>query len=291
LKPARIYNRVTREIILPSILLLCILSLTFPALAQENFPIGGRAAALANAVVMESDIWSVYHNQAGLGEYHNFAIGFHHENKYIIEEFGLHALALSLPVKSGTLGLSYTYFGFPKYNESKLGLAFGKSFGEKLSAGVQMNYHYVYITDEYENRHALTVEGGIQYKPIRTLRIGIHVFNPTRSRLSPVNLDTLITTLRAGISYSPLEKLWMALETEKSLNYKLRLKAGIEYEILEGLYLRTGIITHPVQNTFGLGFKIKRIDADVAFTNTQTLGLVPHFSLQFRLNKKVPLEG
>jgi hypothetical protein len=82
-------------------------------------------------------------------------------------------------------------------------LAFGKNFGEKFSAGVQVNYHYIYIFNEYENRNALTAEGGIQYKPSKTLRIGIHVFNPSRSRLAPMNLDTLITTMRAGISYSP----------------------------------------------------------------------------------------
>jgi hypothetical protein len=75
------------------------------------------------------------------------------------------------------------------------------------------------------------------------------------------------------------------LETEKSIDYKLRFKAGIEYQLLEGLYLRTGIITQPVQNTFGLGFKIKRINADIAFSHVETIGLVPHFSIQFLLNK------
>jgi hypothetical protein len=252
-------------------------------LAQENFPIGSRASALSNAVVMESDIWSVYHNQAGLGDYHKFSLGFHHENKYVIKEAALHALALAVPVKSGAFGFSYTYFGYPKYNESKMGVAFGKSFGDKFSAGVQMNYHYIYIDGDFETRHAVTVEGGIQYKPIETVRIGIHVFNPTRSHLSPVASDTLITTLRAGISYSPVEKLWMSVETEKSLNYKLRIKSGIEYEIINGLFLRTGIITQPVQNSFGIGFNYTRISADVAFSHNQTLGFMPHFSIQIHL--------
>ena len=75
----------------------------------------------------------------------------------------------------------------------------------------------------------------------------------------------------------------MALETEKSLTQKLRIKSGIEYEIQKGLFLRTGIITHPVQNTFGLGFNISRINADVAFSHHETLGFTPHFSMQVRL--------
>lgn len=283
MKSLGIYNRNSRDYLLLLVFLMYILFPSPYIIAQENFPIGSRPAALANAVVMESDIWSVFHNQAGLGDYHNLSIGFHHENKYVVDEFALHALALTVPVNQGTIGFSYTYFGYPKYNESKIGLGFGKNFGDKFSAGVQVNYHYVYVFGEYENRHALTAEGGIQYKPIETIRIGIHVFNPSRSRLSPVDIDTLMTTLRAGFSYSPVEKLWMAIETEKNLDYNLRIKAGIEYEILKGLNLRTGIISHPVQNTFGLGFNISRISADVAFSHNQTLGFMPHFSLQVRL--------
>ncbi len=278
-----IYNRIRREYFFAPLILFYILSLTQNLKAQYNFSVGSRAAGLANAVVMDTGIWAVSHNQAGLGEYRSLTVGFHHENKYVVEEFPLHALALAVPVKSGTMGFVYSYFGYIKYNENKIGLAFGKSFGDKISAGVQMNYHYVYNEGESENLDALTVEGGIQYKPINTIRIGVHLFNPSRSKLSPTNLDTLITTLRTGVSYSPVDKLWMAIETEKSLSYHLRIKTGIEYEVTEGLFLRTGILTHPVQNTFGLGFQIGRINADVAFSHSQTLGFTPHFSMHAKL--------
>jgi hypothetical protein len=288
LKLSGIYNRITRDNFILLAFLLFIPGFFSGIYSQENFSIGSRPAALANAVVMESDIWAVNHNQAGLGDYHNFSIGFHHENKYVVDEFALHALALTVPVKPGTIGFSYTYFGYSRYNESKIGIGFGKSFGEKFSAGIQLNYHYIYASPlygngEYENRHALTVEGGIQYKPVKALRIGIHVFNPSRSSLSPTKIDTLVTTLRAGISFSPIEKLWMSLETEKSLRYNLRIKSGIEYQLNKGLFLRTGILTHPFQNTFGLGFCISRINADVAFSHNETLGFMPHFSMQYRI--------
>ena len=282
-----IYKSSFRNNFLLPALLLCILS-PF-SFAQVNFPIGSRAAALANAVVMDSGLWAVSHNQAGLGDYHCLSIGFHNENKYVIPEAALHALVLSVPLKQGTFGFSYSYFGYTLYNESKFGAGFGRRFGEKFSAGIQLNYHYIYISSlypnagDYENQHALTVEGGIQYKPIRAIRIGVHVFNPSRSRLSPSSKDTLMTTVRAGLSYCPFKKLWMAIETEKSLNHNLQIKTGIEYEIYEGLFLRTGIITHPVQNTFGLGFNISRIKADVAFSHDPVLGFTPHLSFEIRL--------
>ena len=92
-----------------------------------NYPIGSRPAAMANAYVMESDVWSVYHNQAGLGFYPHFAIGFHHENKFVTKEIALHALAITVPTKPGTFGLSYRYFGYSIDNESKIGLGFGQA--------------------------------------------------------------------------------------------------------------------------------------------------------------------
>ena len=238
---------------------------------------------MANTYVMHSDIWSVFHNQAGLGFYPQLSLGFHHENKFVVEEYSLHALALTIPVKPGTLGVSYSYFGYDKYNESKIGLGIGKSFGGKFSAGIQTNLHHVFIEGEYENRNALTVEGGIQYKPNDKFLFGIHLFNPTRASISPYNSDTLTTTLRAGSSYTPFEKLILGFEIEKHLDKNPIFKAGIEYQLFESLFLRTGIFTNPVQNTFGIGYKMKKISADIAFTHHQILGFTPHFSLQIEL--------
>ena len=250
------------------------------AATGENFPIGTRPAALANTYVMQSDIWSVHHNQAGLGFYPRFSLGFHHENKFLVEKYSLHALGLTYPAKPGTFGLSYSYFGYEDYNVSKVGLGIGKSFGNNFSAGVQLNYHYVYIRGDYENRGALSVEGGIQYKPFDNLCIGAHVFNPTRSKASNFQNDTLTTSFTTGVGYSPSEKLFIGIEIEKHLTQTPVFKAGLEYQMLESLYLRTGILTNPVQNTFGIGYKIGRISADVAFTRHYILGFTPHFSIQ-----------
>ncbi|HYW95048.1 MAG TPA: hypothetical protein VE870_05635, partial [Bacteroidales bacterium] len=162
--PGYLFTRAGRWLILPVVFLLCSGHLSGQS-QINNFAIGSRPAAMANAYVMESDIWSVYHNQAGLGFYPHFAVGFHHENKFVLKEFALHALGITLPTKQGTFGLSYRYYGYSKYNESKIGLGFGRQFGNGFAAGVQLNLHHVYQESEFGNRNALTVEGGIQYKP------------------------------------------------------------------------------------------------------------------------------
>ena len=48
---------------------------------NENYPVGARSAAMGNATVMMSDLWSIHHNQAGLASIENISVGFHFENK------------------------------------------------------------------------------------------------------------------------------------------------------------------------------------------------------------------
>ena len=247
---------------------------------SDNFPIGTRAAAMGNAYVAESDIWSSHHNQAGLGFYPHFAIGFHNENKFLVSEYGLIAMALTVPVNAGTFGISYSYFGYSMYNESKLGIGFGKQFGNNLAAGVQLNYHNNYLFGEYGNRNALSVEGGIQYKPNEDITIGVHLSNPTRSTISNNELDTIPSYLNIGMTYKGFDKIRLNLQAKQEIDHEMRFLGGLEYELFENLQLRTGIMTNPTQSTFGLGYNLGKLSADIAFTHHQILGFTPHFSFQ-----------
>ena len=110
---------------------------------NDNLPIGARSAGLANASVTLNDVWSAHHNQAGLGWIKKATAGVSYENRFLVPELGLSGAVLALPLSGnkGTFGLSVRKFGYSQYNESKIGLGFGRSFGEHLSIGMQLNYH------------------------------------------------------------------------------------------------------------------------------------------------------
>ncbi|MCK4922919.1 MAG: hypothetical protein KAS71_17840 [Bacteroidales bacterium] len=270
--------KIYKSLLLVSTLFLLMATTLFSQ--SDNYPTGSRAASMGNAYVAASDIWSTHHNQAGLGFYPHFSIGFHHENKFLVEEYAMHAMALTLPAKPGTFGFSYTYLGTSLYNESKLGLGFGKQFGNGFAAGVQLNYHHNFIQGEYENPSTVSVEGGIQYKPDERITIGAHLSNPTRSVLSSFEQDTIASYLNIGVNYEALEKLVVAIQVRKSLDHELRLLGGMEYELRDNLYIRSGIMTNPILYTFGLGYKMGKLSADIAFSRHQILEFTPHFSFQ-----------
>lgn len=262
-----------------SLTLFSLISYTYAG--SYNYPVGARSAAMANTSVMISDIWSIHHNQAGLAYLENPIIGFHHETKFLTREFSLQSMAFALPTKSGVFGASLSYFGYTKYNESKVGLAYAHKLGDKISAGIQLNYMNTHVAGLYEDKGAAVAEIGIRTEPIENLFIGVHLFNPTRAKIDKYTNEYIPTIFRFGGGYHFPEKAFIGVETEKSTDQKPIFKAGIEYKLIKDLYLRTGISSNPTQNTFGLGYKRGRLSVDIAFSTHQILGITPHFSINY----------
>lgn len=251
----------------------------------ENYPIGGRSAGMANASVTSSDFWAISHNQAGMASTHSISAGIYYENRYGTKELGLKSGAIVLPVKSGVFGLNVTNFGYSQYNETKVGFAFAKQFSPKFSAGVQLDYLGTHIAESYGNASAIAGEAGFIYKFNTKAAIGAHIYNPTRTKIASYNDERTPTIAKLGLSYVCSEKVMIAIETEKDIQYDPYFKAGIEYHPVKQLYFRTGISTNPVINTFGVGLMFKNFDLDFATSYHRTLGFTPQFSIVFHATK------
>lgn len=268
-----------KKIILLLLITICPGKISFGT--NDNYPLGARSAGMSNATVMMPHLWSVFHNQAGLAWLDQFSFGFHHENKFVLPQYGLQAVAIVIPTAPGTMGITYSYFGYSKYHENKIGVAFGRMLGENISAGIQLNYLNVFIADQYGNQGNLTVEAGIMAQPVKNLFLGAHVFNPTRAQVSLDTEEDIPTIFRFGMGYRFANTIFLAAETEKDLNNPAVFKTGIEFELADNLTLRTGFSTKPTLYTFGLGYSYKGIIANLAFTRHQQLGFTPHFSILY----------
>jgi hypothetical protein len=250
--------------------------------ANDNYPSGARASGLSNSGVVLTDLWANYHNQACLARVEKLSLGFHYENKYIVDEYGLHAIAIAVPAYKGTIGASVTFFGYKKYNESKISLAYGKSFGERFSAGIQLDLLNIYQEEDYGNNTTLAVEAGILAEPLEGLYIGAHVYNPTKASYNMVDLERVPTIFQAGIGYYLTEKLFLVVETEKDLEEKPVFQCGTEYHLIKNIFARFGISTYEISRySFGVGFAHKGIEADMAFSHHQILGYTPHLSFSY----------
>jgi len=249
---------------------------------NDDLPIGARSAGLANASVTLSDVWSVHHNQAGLGFLEKAGAGVYYENRFLIPELGLSAGVVAIPVKKGAFGLSIRNFGYQLYNESKIGLGYGRSFSDKLSIGMQLNFLNVRFADVYGARNAFTAEVGAIYKLNSNLTIAAHINNPTRTKLTELDADRLPTIIRFGLRYQFSKKVFLAGEAQKDTYNAAQLRFGLEYMASDIFFLRAGIATNPINSSFGFGLKLKKLMLDFAGTFHQVLGFTPQISLTYQ---------
>ncbi len=254
---------------------------------SDSFLSGGRAAAMANASVAIYDTWSVSHNQAGMMHTENVTAALYTENRFLLPELSRASFAVIIPFSGSTLGVSFNGFGSSLYREGKAGIAYARSFGDKLSAGLQISYHFAALADGYGQSGTAVAELGIIYELKPGLQIASHVFNPTRAGRSgcarPGSCTNISTVIRTGLSYSFSDKVRLNLETAKDIRFPPVFRAGVEYVAGEAFVFRTGVSTRPVQNAFGIGFRRGRLKIDLAATYHYALGYSPGVAMIYTL--------
>ncbi|MGB0887887.1 MAG: hypothetical protein ACPGSL_07175 [Vicingaceae bacterium] len=268
------------------ILILLIFSGQFISAQIANDFLGARSAAMGGYNVTLSDVWSTNNNQAGLGFVKEMTAALYYENRFLLKETGYKAGALVLPVKSGAFGISVASFGYSAYSETKAGLSYGQRFGDKFSLGVQMNYLNTSLAQTYGSKTTITGAIGLIARLSNELSLGVHVYNPNRSKLADDNNERVPTIMKLGLDYRFSKKVMLAVSTEKDLDVDAIVNAGIEYHITDILYLRGGISTNPIQYAFGFGMQLQDFKVDLSSSFHQTLGITPGISIIYTRNKK-----
>lgn len=249
---------------------------------NENFPSGGRQAAMADAGVALTDLWSVQHNQAGIAGLKKISAGINYETKYMLKDLGFRSGAFALPIKnSGVFGVYISDYGYKLYKEQKVGLSYAKTFGKIVSVGVQIDYLNTSIGEDYGKRSALAAEAGVIAKISSNLDFGAHIYNPNRAKLADYNDERSPTIMKMGFGYRFSEKIITLAEVEKNVDSKNVFKGGIEYNVVKAFSVRGGISSNPSLISFGFGLHLKNFRMDVAASMHQVLGYSPKLSLQY----------
>ncbi|MBI2281778.1 MAG: hypothetical protein HYU68_13970 [Bacteroidetes bacterium] len=269
-----------------NIIILFLLLFAFRASATNgNDVIGSRSTALGSFSTTLSDLWSTNNNQAGLGFVKELSAGISFENRFLLKETSYKAGAFVLPLKAGTFGLSITSFGYSAYSENKAGLSYGIKLAEKIAVGVQVNYLNTRLSGDYGQASTFTAALGVIANLSKELSIGVHVYNPNRTKLADYNNERVPTIMKLGLDYKFTDKVFLGVEAEKDINFNPVVKVGVEYHAIDILYLRGGISTNPTMSSFGFGLKLKDFKLDFSSSYHQTLGLTPSISLIYVKSK------
>ena len=259
------------------------LPLTSFSSEPEKFP-GARAAGLGNTTIALTDSWSMFNNQAGLGLQRNYWAGVYHENRYFIKELSYSSMGICIPVKPGTFGVGLTHFGYSQFNQTRFSLSYGMRLSKTVAAGIGLNYHTLQIANGYGSTSCISAEGGIIYQPISKITIGAYAFNPTNSKLG--DDKNLSTTFGIGLAYQPADKVLIVIQGDDNTLSDPVFRAGVEYAPVKNLYTRIGISSNPMMFSFGLGWLVKSISFDLAFSYHEVLGYTPYVSVAYTFGGK-----
>ncbi len=243
-----------------------------------------RSMGMGNAHVTLDDGWSIFNNIGAMSRVNRPQAMFSYDHRLNLRELTTIAAGGIIPHSFGHFGFSMSHYGGLLFNQQNLGLGFSNTLGI-ASFGLKINYFQTNIESMGRNGRAV-IEIGSVSELTPQLLFGIHIYNPTRTRISKNAPDHIPTVVRAGVSYRPSSGLMLNVDAKKDILLPPQVNAGIELNLLDRFWGRCGIHTDPANLFFGIGFKPKKFHIDYAMGQNHHLGATHHFSFNYIFSAK-----
>ncbi|MBI5856536.1 MAG: hypothetical protein HZB42_02700 [Sphingobacteriales bacterium] len=232
-----------------------------------------------------ADVFSFTANQASLAQLKNTSAAVYGERRFLLTELNNYTAAVGVKTNSGNFGIKAGYFGFSDYNETQLGLAYGRKLGNKVDVGAQFNYNGIRISSIYGSASTVSFEAGAILHVSEKLHTGIHVNNPVGGKFGKDQQEKLASVYSFGIGYDASEKFFISAEIEKEEDQPVNVNAGMQYKFIPQLLARVGMSSATSTAWVGLGLTIKSFRLDVTTNYHPQLGITPGLLLLFEFNK------
>jgi hypothetical protein len=232
------------------------------------------------------DVFSFTANQASLAQLKNSAAGAYGERRFLLSELNNYTAVIGLRTSSGNFGIKANYSGFTDYNETQLGLAYGRKLGSKLDIGAQVNYNSIRISNGYGNASAVSFELGTIFHITEKLHTGIQVNNPVGGKFGKDQQEKLSSVYSLGVGYDASEKLLISVAVEKEEEQPVNVNAGFQYKFIPQLLVRAGMSSATSSAWLGLGLTLKSFRLDITTGYHPQLGITPGLLLLFNFNAK-----
>lgn len=250
---------------------------------MTSFDLGGRNAGIAGASITLGDSYSLFNNVGGIARISKHSIFVSYQNRYGIEQFQVVGAGAIYSHEIGNAGIGFFKFGDDIYSEQRIHLALGHKV-QMVSLGLGLDL-LQYSISGIGTKQALVIQFGGVVELSKKIWIGAHIYNVNQAKLRTEFNERIPVLMKTGLSYRPSTELMINMEVEKDLLFEETFKAGMEYMIIDHVFMRTGIRTQPFIGAFGIGFHPKNLQFDYAFSNDFILGNTHEVSLAISLEK------
>lgn len=231
------------------------------------------------------DVFSIRSNQAALAQIKDLTAGVFGEQRFMLQHANFFSGAVAMPTSQGNFAVQADYFGYSNFNESQLGLAYGRSLGEALDIGAQFNY-YSFRIPAYQSSSAVTFEIGVIAHLTDKLNAGVHLYNPVGGQLSKTHNEKLNSIYQFGLGYEPTGNFMISAEVIKEENVPVNVNVGMQYNFEKRFFARAGIMTDNGSPYAGAGITWNQIRLDLAASYHPQLGLSPGLMIIFNPKSK-----
>lgn len=269
--------------LLPYIVIVLLFLVHLNAYSRSNVvSTGSKPAGMGNAFVSQYDVFSVFHNQAGLAKIDRTSISMFYENRFMVKQLSTRAGIIAFATESGNFALQFNAFGPAQWGETNIGIAYSRFITEKISAGLQLNYFGVKLPEENATAISASFELGAIYQLSEKSFLGIHVANPYSPAINTLAYNEKIPwRINFGGHTQFTSDFQLSYEIEKIEIYPLNVKTGVQWQAVNDFYIRGGVNTSPVRFYTGFGYQSRFFIFDAAIGYHQYLGAIPSVSLIF----------
>ncbi len=238
---------------------------------NDGFVFGPRALATGGSGLLHADYWSLRNNPGSLSRVEKSGAAVCFENRYNLQALNQMAFGSAFVTRNlGTFGFSALRFGSGLFNQTRAGLGWAKTFG-LASLGAEAQWYQVAAAGFPARHHFLLNFGGLAYLTPK-IHFAASISNILQSKASDFQDEKLPTIARAGLSFMPNSKVKLLAEVQKDLDFEANYKLGIEYEISEKIWLRTGFSSQIEQVSGGAGFEWRNMVLDYGVARHPLLG-------------------
>lgn len=264
----------------PGILLpVFFLSLFFSGAAAQVCWSGAAPAAMGGAYVTYGDYGLASQNQAGLGQLDQHSITIQHSRPYLLRELGVSSLYGQFHTGHGALGMSLTTYGIRGLQQQSLWLSYGLKLNASLSVGLGIHLWNTSIAEQLIYSPGTSFALGLQVKLTEHWILGAHLLHPV-AWSAPVPLEHPVPMIIvSGCQYTFFKVGKIIAELHMTPANMLILNCGLEWQVRQGILLRTGLCSRPFAFTWGISLKFGKWISEFSFQYWTKSGSVPLSSL------------
>lgn len=232
-----------------------------------------------------SDAFAGTVNQANLANVQQIQAGVFAERRFQLDALSFYQASFVMPSKWGGFGLHLNYGGGSNYNNTQMGLAFGRKLGKTVNLGAQINYNNIRVP-VYGSSSAVNFEIGSTWQITQQLVTGIHLYNPVGGKFRKGSSEKLPAIYKLGLGYTINNRVVLTTELVKEEAAPVTINAGIQYQWNDQFFGRAGVVTAYNQYYIGAGWQWKQLRIDVVGSFHNQLGFTPGLLFLFKARDK-----